>query len=100
VNSAELVSLAEKLVHEHASAEALNHMDAKLRPLGKQDDVKYQSIMFARDAMQYIIFKSAVKHGDVGLMEAFLPDLLFRFVGGKNSNYTIEVLELLQGVVI
>lgn len=38
----------------------------------------------------------AVKYGDVGLMEACLPQLLLRFIGGKNSNYAIEVLELLQ----
>lgn len=44
----------------------------------------------------YIVLVKAVKYGDVGLMEACLPQLLLRFIGGKNSNYAIEVLELLQ----
>ncbi|KAH7917006.1 hypothetical protein BV22DRAFT_977203, partial [Leucogyrophana mollusca] len=36
--------------------------------------------------------------GDVGRMEDLLPTLLLRFAGGGNSKYTIEVLELLQGL--
>jgi hypothetical protein len=31
-------------------------------------------------------------------MEDMLPHLLFRFAGGRNNKYTIEVLELLQGL--
>jgi hypothetical protein len=31
-------------------------------------------------------------------MQDLLPTLLFRFAGGGNSKYTIEVLELLQGL--
>ena len=31
-------------------------------------------------------------------MEAMLPTLLYRFVGGGNQKYAIEVLELLQGL--
>jgi hypothetical protein len=27
-----------------------------------------------------------------------LPHLLFRFIGGRNSNYATEILELLQGL--
>jgi hypothetical protein len=94
----ELVALADKLRREHASTEALNRMDAIHRPKDTHDELKYQSIMLSRDILQYIILKSGIKHGDVGLMEDMLPDLLFRFAGGKNGNYTGEVLEMLQGL--
>ncbi|KAJ7898884.1 hypothetical protein B0H14DRAFT_2223162, partial [Mycena olivaceomarginata] len=57
-----------------------------------------QYIMFCHDVLQYIILKSGIKHGDVGLMGDMLPDWLLRFAGGKNSNYTGEVLEMLQGL--
>ncbi|KAJ7621616.1 hypothetical protein DFH06DRAFT_1233093 [Mycena polygramma] len=94
----QLIVLADTLRREHASTEALNRMNAVHRPKDTHDDIKYQSIMFCRDVLQYIILKSGIKHGDVGLMEDMLPDLLFRFAGGKNSNYTGEVLEMLQGL--
>jgi hypothetical protein len=54
--------------------------------------------MFLRDVLPYILLRSAVKHGDVGFMEDIIPFMLFRFVGGKNNNYTGEMLELLQGL--
>ncbi|KLO19327.1 hypothetical protein SCHPADRAFT_813256, partial [Schizopora paradoxa] len=38
----------------------------------------------------------AVKTGDVGIMEAMLPHLLFRFVGGGHKKYSGEIIELLQ----
>jgi hypothetical protein len=31
-------------------------------------------------------------------MEDMIPFMLFRFIGGKNNNYTGEMLELLQGL--
>lgn len=86
--------LADQLVEEHASSSALNWMDSK--PENQQDQVKCQTIMWNRDILQYIVLDQAIKHGDVGLMEDSLPHLLFRFIGGKNSNYATEVLELLQ----
>jgi hypothetical protein len=69
-----------------------------LRASGALDEVKYQSVMFTRDTLQYMVLRSAIKHGDIGVMEDMLPDLLFRFAGGKNSNYTGEILEMLQGL--
>jgi hypothetical protein len=39
-----------------------------------------------------------MKDGDVGLMEKLLPTLLFRFIGGGNGKYAVEVLELMQGL--
>lgn len=54
--------------------------------------------MYTRDALHYIVLDNAIKSGDVGLMETFLPYLLYRFVGGGNPKYANEVLELLQGL--
>ena len=51
-----------------------------------------------RDALQYIVLDHTIHHGDVGLMEDMLPHLLFRFIGGQNSKYANEILELLQGL--
>ncbi|KAM6496624.1 hypothetical protein JOM56_007097 [Amanita muscaria] len=94
--SNELVALADQLVEEHASSSALNCMDVK--PDNQQDQERRQTIMWNRDILQYIVLDQAIKHGDVGLMEDSLPHLLFRFIGGKNSNYATEVLELLQAL--
>ena len=92
----ELLNLADEIVRHHASAEALDDIDEK--PTSERDEIKYQTIMFNWDALQYVVLDHAIKHGDVGLMEDMLPHLLFRFAGGKNSKYTIEILELLQGL--
>ncbi|KAJ7149090.1 hypothetical protein C8R46DRAFT_1198892 [Mycena filopes] len=90
----ELFELAEKILAEHASSAALVRMKMKARP----DELKAQSIMFLRDVLPFILLRSAVKHGDVGIMEDMIPHMLFRFIGGKNSNYTTEMFELLQGL--
>ena len=92
----ELVWLANQIVEDHGSSSALNCMDAK--PENQRDEVKWQTIMWNRDVLQYIVLHQATKHGDVGLMEDSLPHLLLRFIGGKNSNYATEVLELLQSL--
>ncbi|KAJ6459043.1 hypothetical protein C8R45DRAFT_1183127 [Mycena sanguinolenta] len=76
-----LVTMAEKIVAHHASNNALT-----------------QSIMFLRDVFPFIILWSAVRTGDIGIMEDMIPLMLYRFVGGKNSNYSGEMLELLQGL--
>jgi len=68
------------------------------QPKDEQDEVKHQTILWTRDVLHYIILDNAIKHGNVGVMEDMLPTLLFRFTGGHNSKYAIEVLELLQGL--
>ncbi|KAJ6565956.1 hypothetical protein DFH09DRAFT_919327 [Mycena vulgaris] len=90
----ELYKLAERILADHASSAAL--LRIKLKP--EPDKVKSQSVMFLRDVLPYVLLRSAVKHGDVGIMEDMLPLMLFRFIGGKNSHYTVEMLELLQGL--
>lgn len=92
----QLCDLAKKLIREHASSQALDDMDAK--PSKKHDQQKRQIIQWNRDVLQYIVLDQAIRHGDVGLMEDMLPHLLFRFIGGRNSNYATEILELLQGL--
>ncbi|KAJ7859442.1 hypothetical protein B0H13DRAFT_2237511 [Mycena leptocephala] len=75
--------------------------EAQIRELWLEavtDDIKSQSIMFLRDVIPFILLRSAVRNGDIGIMEDMIPLLLYRFVGGRNSNYAIEMLELLQGL--
>ncbi|KAJ7162007.1 hypothetical protein C8R43DRAFT_1063239 [Mycena crocata] len=90
----ELYKLAERIVSRHASNEALAHL--KQRKI--IDDIKSQSIMFLRDVIPFIMLRSAVRTGDVGIMEDMIPLMLYRFLGGRNSNYAGEMLELLQGL--
>ncbi|KAK7036826.1 hypothetical protein R3P38DRAFT_3480578 [Favolaschia claudopus] len=52
--------------------------------------------MFLCDVLPYILLRTAIKHGDVGLMEDLISEMLYRFVGGNNSKY--QMLELLQGL--
>ena len=91
----ELCVLAERIIVEHGSTDAMTEL--KEQP-GKVDEVRMQTTMFVRDVLLYVVLHRAIKHGDVGLMEGILPHTLFRFAGGQNSNYTIECLELLQGL--
>ncbi|KAJ7800017.1 hypothetical protein B0H13DRAFT_2390668 [Mycena leptocephala] len=91
----DLYKLAEQIFSDHASSAALVRMGLKK---DQADEVKAQSVMFLRDVLPYILLRSAVKHGDVGFMEDMIPFMLFRFIGGKNNNYTGEMLELLQGL--
>ncbi|KAL0569336.1 hypothetical protein V5O48_012628 [Marasmius crinis-equi] len=95
-SAVELKRIAEMIVDSHASTDALVH----LGELGTEhrDEAKAQTVMWNRDSLEYVVLDEAIKHGDVGMMEAMLPTLLFRFIGGKNAKYTIEVLELLQGL--
>jgi hypothetical protein len=56
------------------------------------------AVLLNKDLLDYLILDDAIKTGDVATMEDMLPRILFRFVGGQNSNYVVEVLELLQGL--
>lgn len=92
----ELRALAERLVHEYASNDTVEDMDTWME--GQHDDVFRQSIMWNRDVLYYILLHRSMEAGDVGMMEDLLPHLLFRFSGGGNHKYAVEVLELLQGL--
>lgn len=93
---AQLRGLAEKIVDERASMEALTELRDKPREL--QDDVYLHSVQFCRDMLFYLHFDDAIKTGDVGRIVDLIPRLFFRFHGGKNHNYARELLELMQGL--
>ena len=54
--------------------------------------------MWNKDVLRYLDLDEAIKYGDVGRMEQALPHLIFRFSGGANPRYAIELLELFQGI--
>ncbi|TFK58743.1 hypothetical protein BDN72DRAFT_781667 [Pluteus cervinus] len=91
----ELVELASKIVSDYASGRAL---DTELKKKKHRDYFLCNAISWNRDILMYITLDQAIKYGDVGLVECSLSSLAFRFVGGKNGKYTVEVLELLQGL--
>ncbi|TBU21646.1 hypothetical protein BD311DRAFT_782804 [Dichomitus squalens] len=93
---AELKHLVETLVQHYASndrVEDLEHVAS-----GREDDFLRQAVMWNRDALRYIVLWHAMRQGDVGLMEDLLPHLFFRFSGGGNHKYAVEILKLLQGL--
>ncbi|KAJ7512820.1 hypothetical protein B0H11DRAFT_1787546 [Mycena galericulata] len=90
----DLFKMAEHIFSHHASNAAL----VRLKQKSVTDDLKSQSIMFLRDVLPFILLRSAVRSGDVGIMEDTIPLMLYRFIGGRNSNYAGEMLELLQGL--
>ncbi|KAH7910138.1 hypothetical protein BJ138DRAFT_1009422 [Hygrophoropsis aurantiaca] len=92
----QLYNLATKIVDQCASRKAiakLNHVHEDRR-----DHVKSQFTMLNTDMLGYLELTDAIRVGDVGRMQDLLPLLLMRFSGGGNSKYTIEILELLQGL--
>ncbi|TFK27907.1 hypothetical protein FA15DRAFT_753910 [Coprinopsis marcescibilis] len=76
----ELKALASNLVKKYASSDALEN-----NPTVQPDQQRRQVTMWNWDALQYIVLDQAIKTGDVGLMEAMLPSLLFQFLGGGNG---------------
>ncbi|KAF9528728.1 hypothetical protein CPB83DRAFT_894233 [Crepidotus variabilis] len=89
--------LAKKIVNTRASSHALTNLSLKY-PDKDLDEAFHQTIMFNRDVLQYLVLNRAIKEGDVGLMEDMLPHLYFRFLGGGNGRYAIEMLETMQGL--
>ncbi|VDB95732.1 unnamed protein product [Peniophora sp. CBMAI 1063] len=90
----DLVDVAKDILDLYASVDAYER--ANDHPEEDKDHVFANGIMFRSDALDYIVLMSAIKHGDVGMMENMLPTLLCRFAGGGNPKYAIEVLDLLQ----
>ncbi|KAI0717717.1 hypothetical protein C8T65DRAFT_518477, partial [Cerioporus squamosus] len=97
----ELRALAEHIHTHYGSSLALARLDAAPlpgQPPKPHDPLFRQNIMFTRDALDYLMLKQAIACGDVQTLEDLLPRLLFRFLGGSNKNYAIEICELLQGL--
>ncbi|KAJ2991050.1 hypothetical protein NUW54_g8300 [Trametes sanguinea] len=92
----ELRDLAQKLIREYASNDAIEDLDLKMD--GQGDEMLRQSVMWNRDVLYYMLLDEAMRAGDVGVMEDLLPHLLYRFAGGNNHKYAVEILELLQGL--
>ena len=90
----ELLDLAKEIITKLASSQAIDLHDSQ--PEAEHDQALRNSILWNRDVLRYIDLYNATHSGDVGVMEATLPHLAFRFAGGGNSNYLVEVLELLQ----
>ncbi|KAK7007149.1 hypothetical protein R3P38DRAFT_2793024 [Favolaschia claudopus] len=93
---AELRQMAAQLIRKYASREALNRMEDM--GIAERDGVYQQWTMFNMDVIPYLLLRKAIKAGDIGLIEDLLPILLFRFAGSGFPKYTIEILELLQGL--
>ena len=90
----ELKELAEHIVLEFASTAALE--ESSRRTSTERDKLREQVIQFNRDLLEYLELDDAIKQGHVSRMEDLLPALLYRFQGGNNKLYVLEVLELLQ----
>lgn len=92
----ELREFAKVALEQYATTRTL--YEHRSKPRTKQDDIFLQAIQFNRDILNFLDLDDAMEFGDVGRMRDILPRMLFRFVGDGNSNYTQEVLELLQGL--
>ncbi|KAG9220162.1 hypothetical protein CCMSSC00406_0007143 [Pleurotus cornucopiae] len=93
---ATLRTMATTIVRQYASRQPIEEMAA--RDTESQDQQLRQQIMWNADVLVYIELRDAIRSGDVGRMEDITPTLLLRFAGGGNSNYTIELLEMMQGM--
>ncbi|KAJ3557664.1 hypothetical protein NM688_g1349 [Phlebia brevispora] len=90
-----LLDLANTILDDYASTEALD--EQRSHPRDSQDDIFIQAILFNRDILDFLNLDDAVRTGDVGRIKDLLPSLLFRYIGGGHTNYTTEVLEMIQG---
>ncbi|KAI0693161.1 hypothetical protein BC835DRAFT_1416081 [Cytidiella melzeri] len=93
----DLNAIAEKIVTDYASTNALTKLDAL--PREEQDDLFKNAVMYCRDGLDYWNLDDAMLSGDVGRMELLLPRLLYRYHGGNNCKYTIEFLKLFQSIL-
>ena len=92
-----LITLAQSIMSQYFSTSSLVWHDSM--PSSEHDQVLNQNIMMNRDLLEYAItHKLAISRGDVGLVEALIPRRLLRYAGGGHTNYTVELLELLQGL--
>ena len=90
----ELKQFAERIVLEFASTIALSRESR--RPLPERDELRMEVIRLNRDLLEYLELDDAIKQGHISRMEDLLPSLLYRFQGGNNKLYAIEIMELLQ----
>ncbi|OJT05420.1 hypothetical protein TRAPUB_13205 [Trametes pubescens] len=89
----ELITILDTIHKKHASRAAVT--DLENAAAEEQDEVKRQMVMLSADLLPYFDLREAMKIGDVGRMEDLLPTMLFRFAGGGNHKYAVEILELI-----
>lgn len=95
----ELDRLANEIYDGYASTTAiLKYQKIEAEQPDRRDDVLLNSIRFCRDILDYLDLDDAIRAGDVGRMIDLLPRILYRYHGGNNSKYVIEILELFQGL--
>ena len=90
----DLNQFAEHVVQGFASTNAL--VRESRRPSSERDELRVQVIQLNRDLLEYLELDDAIKQGHVSRMEDLLPSLLYRFQGGNNKLYVVEVTELFQ----
>jgi hypothetical protein len=91
----ELLTLAGQILDEFASNEAIACLTAVEKD--QRDHALIAQDQFLRDYLNYHELDDALRSGDTGRVRNMLPRLLYQYLGGKNPNYAIEVLEFLQG---
>ena len=92
----QLHSMATQIVDRFASVRALQNLSDYGND--QHDDIFSQAVMWNKDILDYLALGDGIKTGDIQLIEDLLPRILYRFVGGTNSKYALEVLELMQGL--
>lgn len=93
-HSEQLAKFAATVYDRFFSREAIVHHH--LLPADEKDDVYHRSHILNSEVPRYVALDSAIKQGDVGMMDHFLAHLLFRCAGGGQSKYLYEYLELAQ----
>jgi hypothetical protein len=99
LSAKEIYTFAEQILNNFASNLALEKHDNFESSLDEDqhNDTLRKMIIMTHDLLYYYLLKSRIKLGDVGIMRLFLPSMFFRFLGGGNTNYTEEWLEMIQG---
>ncbi|KAJ3552472.1 hypothetical protein NM688_g4131 [Phlebia brevispora] len=92
----QLLNFANIILDKYASTNALD--EHRMHPRDRQDDIIIEAIMFNRDILDFINLDDAIRVGDVGRIRDMLPRLIFRYIGGNHTNYSTELLELIQGL--
>lgn len=107
----EIRRIAEEIVREFASLEALPHGELPKKPStsepnepppdsedseGSQRTIFENGVRCLRDGLIYCLLRSSIRTGDVGTIEDLIPLLAIMFKGGNHPKYTTVMLETLQ----
>jgi hypothetical protein len=84
-----------RIYAERISSGAIESLSNKL----EVDQVLRNIILMTCDLLQYSSVRTAIQSGNVGWLEDLLPNLLIYFKGRGNSNYAVELLNMLQWII-